>query len=144
MEEESVLLNSSDLGSTKSFRSLSYLMSLSSLPLSVYPTQSPIRATFSHSELERFEYRHGKGLESTSYQLWLLKIYHPSGVFVVWAEVSTLTQHFMRYASNERPLLLILDGHLSHYCPDIIKRASEGHSSSQYYSSDTTPRQGCI
>ena len=35
------------------------------------------------------------------------------------------TQHFMRYASSERPLLLILDGHSSHYCPDTIKRASE-------------------
>ena len=37
------------------------------------------------------------------------------------------TQHFMRYASSERPLLLILDGHSSHYCPDTIKCASEEH-----------------
>ena len=33
------------------------------------------------------------------------------------------THHFLRYASGERPLLLILDGHSSHYCPDTIKRA---------------------
>ena len=35
------------------------------------------------------------------------------------------TRHFLRYASSERPLLLILDGHSSHYCPDTIKRAFE-------------------
>jgi hypothetical protein len=35
------------------------------------------------------------------------------------------THHFLRYASGERPLLLILDGHSSHYCPDTIKRAFE-------------------
>ena len=35
------------------------------------------------------------------------------------------TRHFLRYASGERPFLLILDGHSSHYCPDTIKRAFE-------------------
>lgn len=35
------------------------------------------------------------------------------------------TCHFLRYASRERPLLLILDGHSSHYCPDTIRLASE-------------------
>ena len=35
------------------------------------------------------------------------------------------TRHFLRYASRERPLLLILDGHSSHYCPDTIRLASE-------------------
>lgn len=35
------------------------------------------------------------------------------------------THHFLRYASGERPLLLISYGHSSHYCPDTIKRAFE-------------------
>jgi hypothetical protein len=33
--------------------------------------------------------------------------------------------HFIEYAPSSRPLLLILDGHSSHYCPDVIRAASE-------------------
>ena len=34
-------------------------------------------------------------------------------------------QHFLEYAPQKRPLLLLLDGHSSHYCPDTIKLAAE-------------------
>ena len=34
-------------------------------------------------------------------------------------------KHFLRYAPTDRPLLLLLDGHSSHYCPDTIKLAAE-------------------
>ena len=35
--------------------------------------------------------------------------------------------HFLAYAPPARPLLLLLDGHLSHYSPDVVdKAASEG------------------
>ena len=33
---------------------------------------------------------------------------------------SWFRKHFMRYAPASRPLLLLLDGHSSHYCPDTI------------------------
>ena len=33
--------------------------------------------------------------------------------------------HFLRYAPSERPLLLLLDGHSSHYCPSTIHLAAE-------------------
>ena len=33
--------------------------------------------------------------------------------------------HFLIYAPSSRPLLLILDGHSSHYCPNVIRTASE-------------------
>ena len=33
--------------------------------------------------------------------------------------------HFLCYAPSARPLLLMLDGHSSHYCPNTIHRASE-------------------
>ena len=32
--------------------------------------------------------------------------------------------HFLKYAPSCRPLLLLLDGHASHYCPDVIKMAA--------------------
>ena len=34
-------------------------------------------------------------------------------------------RHFLRYAPATRPLLLLLDGHTSHYCPDTINLAAE-------------------
>ena len=38
---------------------------------------------------------------------------------------SWFRKHFMRYAPASRPLLLLLDGHSSHYCPDTINLAAE-------------------
>lgn len=35
------------------------------------------------------------------------------------------TKHFLRYAPPARPLLLLLDGHSSHYCPATIKYAAQ-------------------
>ena len=34
--------------------------------------------------------------------------------------------HFLRYALCVRPILLLLDGHSSHYCPDTIRLAAQG------------------
>ena len=36
-----------------------------------------------------------------------------------------LTTHFVKYATSEQPLLLLLDGHSSHYQPDAIRYAAE-------------------
>ena len=36
-----------------------------------------------------------------------------------------LCNHFLKFASKFRPLLLLLDGHASHYCPDVIKMAAK-------------------
>ena len=33
--------------------------------------------------------------------------------------------HFLKFAPKFRPLLLLLDGHASHYCPDVIKMAAK-------------------
>ena len=33
--------------------------------------------------------------------------------------------HFLYYAPSARPLLLMMDGHSSHYCPSVIHRASK-------------------
>ena len=33
------------------------------------------------------------------------------------------TQHFIKYAPTSRPLLLLMDGHSSHYCPETIRYA---------------------
>ena len=41
-------------------------------------------------------------------------------LFKLWFE-----RHFLRYAPAVRPLLLLLDGHSSHYCPETIQLASE-------------------
>ena len=38
---------------------------------------------------------------------------------------SWFRKQFMLYAPASRPLLLLLDGHSSHYCPDTIKLAAE-------------------
>ena len=42
------------------------------------------------------------------------------GLFSYW-----FLNHFLMYAPAARPLLLILDGHSSHYCPEIIRVAME-------------------
>lgn len=36
-----------------------------------------------------------------------------------------LTDHFLKYATGARPLFLLLDGHSSHYQPDLIRYAKE-------------------
>ena len=41
-------------------------------------------------------------------------------LFQVWFQ-----KHFLSYAPSTRPLLLLLDGHSSHYCPEVIRMASE-------------------
>ena len=35
------------------------------------------------------------------------------------------TDHFLKYAPLVRPLLLLLDGHSSHYCPDTVRLAAK-------------------
>ena len=32
-------------------------------------------------------------------------------------------RHFLLYAPSARPLLLLLDGHSSHFCPDVVRKA---------------------
>ena len=34
-------------------------------------------------------------------------------------------EHFLAYAPPARPILLLLDGHSSHYCPEVIKACAE-------------------
>lgn len=34
-------------------------------------------------------------------------------------------KHFLEYAPTSRPLLLLLDGHSSHYCPEFIRQACD-------------------
>ena len=41
-------------------------------------------------------------------------------LFKCWFE-----RHFLRYAPAAQPLLLLLDGHSSHYCPETLKLAQE-------------------
>jgi len=43
-----------------------------------------------------------------------------SELFDVW-----FNNHFLRYAPLARPILLLMDGHSSHYCPDVIRMASK-------------------
>ena len=38
---------------------------------------------------------------------------------------SWFSNHFLRYAPSVRPLLLLMDGHSSHYCPDAIRLAAK-------------------
>ena len=33
--------------------------------------------------------------------------------------------HFLLYAPSARPLLLLLDGHSSHFCPDFVRKAAQ-------------------
>ena len=35
------------------------------------------------------------------------------------------TNHFLQYATPQRPILLLMDGHSSHYCPATITLAAE-------------------
>ena len=48
------------------------------------------------------------------------KSWMDSRLFHLW-----FRRHFFRYAPATRPLLLLLDGHASHYCPDTINLAAE-------------------
>ena len=41
-------------------------------------------------------------------------------LFELW-----FTHHFLPYAPPTRPLLLLLDGHSSHYLPNVVKKAAE-------------------
>ena len=34
-------------------------------------------------------------------------------------------QHFLTYAPPSRPLLLLIDGHMSHFSPTFVNRAAE-------------------
>ena len=34
-------------------------------------------------------------------------------------------RHFLRYASAARPIILLMDGHSSHYCPETIELAAK-------------------
>lgn len=34
-------------------------------------------------------------------------------------------RHFLRYAPATRPILLFLDGHSSHFCPEALKLAQQ-------------------
>ena len=40
-------------------------------------------------------------------------------LFDIW-----FNNHFLRYAPSSRPILLLLDGHSSHYCPDTVRLAA--------------------
>lgn len=41
------------------------------------------------------------------------------GLFKIW-----FTRHFIWYAPSSRPLLLLMDGHSSHFCPEMIRTAA--------------------
>ena len=41
-------------------------------------------------------------------------------LFQIW-----FMKHFLSYVPSTRPLLLLLDGHSSHYCPEVIRMVSE-------------------
>ena len=60
------------------------------------------------------ELRHGE-VDGTMYGLsgkgWM-----DMELFGLW-----FRNHFLRYAPSLRPLLLLLDGHSSHYCPSTIR-----------------------
>ena len=43
-----------------------------------------------------------------------------SGLFDIWFH-----NHFLRYVPVARPILLLLDGHSSHYCPETILKAAK-------------------
>lgn len=43
-----------------------------------------------------------------------------SELFYLW-----FSNHFLRYVPPSRPIILLLDGHSSHYCPEFIKLAAE-------------------
>ena len=35
------------------------------------------------------------------------------------------SNHFLRYAPLARPLLLLMNGHSSHFCPDTVRKAAK-------------------
>ena len=41
-----------------------------------------------------------------------------------WTENCSVIVFFLQYVPSSRPLLLLLDGHISHYCPEMIKAAA--------------------
>ena len=43
-----------------------------------------------------------------------------SELFLDW-----FLQHFLVYAPKARPLLLLMDGHSAHYCPQVIRAAAK-------------------
>ena len=53
-----------------------------------------------------------------------------------------MVEHFIQYAVPGRPLLLLLDGHSTHYQPDEIRFAREHHAvfASTYYPRITAAR----
>ena len=59
-------------------------------------------------------------------------------LFHVWFE-----SHFLRYAPPARPLLLLMDEHSSHYCPETIRSAAQAstalHPPTKYYTLISTP-----
>ena len=62
----------------------------------------------------------------SSLDTWILFcyiLYNYRGVCIT-IEVQCLTKHFLLYAPQIRPLLLLLDGHSIHYCPETINIAA--------------------
>ena len=58
-------------------------------------------------------------------------------------------RHFLRYAPAARPLLLLLDGHSSHYCPETLQLAKEEDKANicfttKHDSPYTAIRQWCV
>ena len=45
---------------------------------------------------------------------------HAVELFHLW-----LSKHFIKYAVSSRPLLLVLDGHSTHYQPETVKFAKQ-------------------
>ena len=78
----------------------------------------------------------------TIYGLWD-KGWIDQQLFDMWFHM-----HFLRYAPPTRPLLLLMDGHSSHYCPETIRSAAqESHfvfTSPQHNASHTAIRQSCF
>jgi len=49
--------------------------------------------------------------------------YSDSGWITTDLVESWLSGHFLKHAVHERPLLLLLDGHSTHYQPEVIRYA---------------------
>ena len=64
------------------------------------------------------ELTHG-GVEGTMYGL-SAKGWMDMELFGLWFK-----NHFLRHAPSLRPVLLLLDGHASHYCPSTIRLAAQ-------------------
>ena len=77
------------------------------LPPMVIWNRKTLPPQLAHMELPGTIYGLAKGwIDQTLFDLWFRK-------------------HFLQYVPTDRPLLLLLDGHSSHYCPDTIKLAAE-------------------